>query len=156
MTILNESLSIESLPPNVRATFIGGRVSKLLLHSGAKLYKFTDRALIQETGHISPCWSAVEPIAPGDTGLSGLMERAGNLNVLPAEFARARSAITKQWNSMSGLMVVGLQVPAYVFFGRCSAQQIDHSSKAFSNVVYIGGAWQVYVPNLDPSHLIRS
>jgi hypothetical protein len=155
MSILNEALTTDSLSPDVLRTFIGGKLTKQQLNASTLMYKFTDAPLVQSSGRVSPWWSSVEPIAPGDTGLAGLIERAKALSVLPADFARARSAVTKQWNSMSNLLVVRLQIPAYGFVGRCSSQQLDNESPALKNVVFIGGAWQIFLPNLATHHVVR-
>ncbi len=155
MSIVNEEIAPESLSAEVRQTFIGGRVTKELLRSRTQLYKFTDRPLVQSTGTISPWWSSVNPIASGDPGLSGILERAERLGVSREAFARARSAVTQQWNSMSGLTIIQLLVPAYGFVGRCSSQLVDNESSHMQNVVFIGGAWQVYLPNLAIQHIIK-
>lgn len=153
MSILNESILIADIDSGVRAAFIGGRLIRRFVPAGTELYKFTDRTISLSSESISPWWSAVEPIAPGDTGLQRLAERSQRLNVLPKDFARARSAVTKQWNSMSQLVLVRLTVPAYSFVGPCSAQNIDNESPHLRNVVYIGGAWQIYLPNLKRNDL---
>ncbi len=132
--------------PEVKQTFIGGVVLRNLWLLALCCNKFTDRPLVQSTGRISPWWSSVEPIASGDTGLAGLLERAERLGVSREEFARARSAVTQQWNSMSGLMIIRLLVPAYGFVGRCAAQLVDEQSVYMRNVVFIGGAWQSICP----------
>ncbi len=56
---------------------------------------------------------------------------------------------------MSGLMIIRLLVPAYGFVGRCAAQLVDEQSVYMRNVVFIGGAWQVYLPSLETQHVIR-
>ncbi len=155
MPILNETLTVESLSVDVQRTFIGAQITKKQLSSGILLYKFTDRPLVTPSGGVSPWWSAVEPIVPGDTGLAELLERANRLGVMPATFARARSAVTKQWNSMENLLIIRLQVAAFGFVGRCSSQRIDNESPHLQNVVFIGGAWQVYLPNLEQQHVVR-
>ncbi len=131
--------------PESQANLYRRVVLKKPLAAGALLYKFTDRPLVQSTGRISPWWSSVEPIASGDTGLAGLLERAEG-RVSREEFARARSAVTQQWNSMSGLMIIRLLVPAYGFVGRCAAQLVDEQSVYMRNVVFIGGACKSICP----------
>jgi hypothetical protein len=153
MSILNEFLSTAELDAGVKRAFTGGRLLRKLLPAGTELYKFTDRTISLSSDHISPWWSAVEPIAPGDTGLAELGVRAERLNVLPKDFARARSAVTKQWNPMSQLVLIRTTIPAFCFIGRCSAQLVDETASHLRNVVFMGGAWQVYLPNLNRSHL---
>jgi hypothetical protein len=153
VSVLNESISIADIDTGIKNAFVCGRMTRRLLPAGTELYKFTDRTISLSSERISPWWSAVEPIAPGDTGLEELCIRSQRLNVLPKDFARARSAVTKQWNSLSQLVLIHLSIPVFCFVGRCSAQKIDNEAAHLRNVVYIGGAWQIYLPNLNRNHL---
>jgi hypothetical protein len=94
----------------------------------------------------------VEGFGLQDAGLAALLERGVGLGVGAAEFARARSAVTRQWNSMSGLLIARLVQPVYGFIGRCAAQPIDDA--VGPKVVWIAGAWQAYVPNLTPRRIV--
>lgn len=154
--VLNQNLNFKDLPAAHQAAFSGRRARKMLLQAGQQFYKFTDAPLVRpprkpgEKPSISPWWSAVIPIVEQDTGLQGLLDSAKNLDVSPATFARARNAVTLQWNSMSGLTIMQLLVPAYSFVGGVAHQPIDERNE-YKNVVYIGGAIQVYIPSLSPS-----
>ena len=156
--ILNQDLKFIDLPANHQAAFSGRRARKMLLQAGQQFYKFTDATLVRpprkpdEQPSISPWWSAVEPISETDTGLQTLLDRAESVGVSPATFARARNAVTKQWNSMSGLIVMQLLVPAYGFIGGVAHQPIDNRDE-FKNVMFIGGAIQVYIASLVPSQV---
>ena len=156
--ILNQKLNFNDLPVEHQAAFSGRRARKVLLHAKQQFYKFTDASLVRpprkpgDKPSVSPWWSAVEPIVEQDTGLQGLLDRADNLGVSPATFARARNAVTKQWNSMSGLVIMQLLTPAYGFVGGVAHQPIDER-KDYKNVVFIGGAIQVYIPSLGPSQV---
>ena len=143
MGILNENVTVSQLSAADRACFIG-TITPHLFPKGWELYKFTEYPLTGTS--VSPWWSSVRPAAASDPGLAGTLERAKRLKVDPQRFARVRSAVTKQWNGMDRLQTVRLMVPVYGFVGRCSAQRIDKSLA--ENVVFIGGAWQVFIPGL--------
>ena len=87
MSILNESLSTAELDAGVKRALTGGRLLRKLLPAGTELYKRTDRTISLSSDRISPWWSSVEPIAPGDTDLAELSVRAERLNVQPKDFA---------------------------------------------------------------------
>jgi len=151
--MLNQDLKFEDAPSHVQAAFLGKQAEKLLLSPGHQLYKFTEHPL-GDKQRISPWWSSVLPIAPGDTGLESLLKRASTLSVSPNDFARARNAVTKQWNSMNGLLLVRLNAPAYAFIGRVAHQKVDNDGR-FQNVDFIGGAYQLWIPNLQSQHLVQ-
>lgn len=152
--MLNHDINFMTLDLDAKNAFLGVPEKKLL-SAGTQLYKFTEHSLFKSDGTVTPWWSTVEPIDPADTGLELLMERAAALGVKPNEFARARSAVTKQWNSMTGLIIAKLNVPAYGLVGRCSSQRFD-DSPAFHNVRFIGGAWQVFIPKLTRNEITES
>lgn len=143
----NATIDLASAPPDVRAAFSRGGATRVFLDIGHKLYKFTEYPLYKSDGTVTPWWSSVEPLDDDDPGLAGSRRRAAGLGVSDADFARARSAVTKQWNSMSGLLVARMLVPAFALYGRCRHQPADQSP-GMGNVVLIGGAWQLWVPNL--------
>jgi len=153
--MLNHNLTVDNLDHSIKRTFIGGRIRKRMLSPQTMLYKFSGNSLVSPNGTVSPWWSAVEPIESGDTGLEGLLEYAARLNVAPNDYARARSAVTKQWNSLAGLLIVRLTVPVFAFVGQCSAQPVDNEVSAPRKVLYIGGAWQLYIPNLNRDHVLQ-
>jgi hypothetical protein len=143
--ILNDTIRFEMAPENVRKAFRRQQATKKLLHSGHQLYKFTGYSLFRPDGSVTPFWFSVSPITPGDTGLAGLQERSVVLTSEASTTARARGAVTRQWNPMTGLLRARLVAPVYGFIGQCSGQPID---EAPSNVFFIGGAWQLWIPNL--------
>lgn len=147
----NHEIYFDAAPPNVKSAFSGGVPMKVLLQPGHQLYKFTQYELFDD-GKASPWWSSVIPINSADTGLDVLLERAGRLQTTAAEFARARNAVTRQWNSMSGLLLAALTVPVYGFAGRVAHQPFDERA-AYNNVVFIGGAIQLWIPNLTALHI---
>jgi hypothetical protein len=152
--MLNEDLQLTALPADVRRAFVG-KIQRQPLPAGHELYKFTHHPLFKPDGTVTPWWSSVEPLTPEDPGLEGTLKRAADLGVAAAEFVRARTAVTRQWNRMSGLLVVRLLVTVVGFAGRCANQQMDDAPE-FANVVFIGGAWQLYIPNLTQREIVLS
>lgn len=146
--ILNENLTAGELPADVQRAFTGGQPRKIQLQSGHQLFKFTQYALFGSSGEVTPWWSSVNPVTPSDSGLEMLLVRAARNGTTPADFARARNAVTNQWNSMSGLLIAKLRQPVYAFVGRVSGQRYD-TRPAFRNVLFIGGAIQLWIPNLN-------
>jgi hypothetical protein len=122
-----------------------------LLGINHKLYKFTSHPLFGPGGKVTPFWSSVEPIAPGDPGWEEGQRRAAHIDASQVDTARARAAVTRQWNSMQGQIRARLCTPVYAFVGQCSGQRIDAESDA--NVFFIGGAWQLWIPNLTSKHI---
>jgi hypothetical protein len=147
MSILNEQLTFESAASDVRRAFLGQRAERRLLFGGFQLYKFTQYALFKPDGSVTPWWSSVAPLAVGDPGLEGTLERAQKIGANVQQFVRARTAVTNQWNALSGTLRARLVLPVYGFAGRCAGQPFDQDL-ALANVIYIGGAWQLWIPNL--------
>jgi hypothetical protein len=139
-----------------RASILGpffGDIRKRLLPTGHELDKFTDYSLFNPDGAVTPWWFSVEPLEARDPGLEETLDRAQRLGVLPSELMQARGAVTRQWNSMKGFLRVRLLVPVFGFAGRCASQRYDESP-AFANVAFIGGAWQLYIPNLTQKEVV--
>jgi hypothetical protein len=143
MPILNEGVAFDDLPVKDRQAF-AGKGKPRLFPVGWQFYKYTKHPL--SASFMSPWWSSVQPLDAGDPGLKVLLERAARLGVAPQQFARARSAVTKQWNTMDNLLRIRLTRPVYGFVGRCSSQRIDQDFP--DKVVFIGGAWQAFIPGL--------
>ncbi len=153
MPILNEGITFDQLPANNRAPFVG-RGTPRLFPVGWEFYKYTKYPLAA-VGPVSPWWSSVKPLDVNDPGLEGSLQRAGRLGVDPQRFARARAAVTQQWNSMDHLLRIRLVRPVYGLVGRCSAQLVDDTLQTQAEkdenrkkVVFIGGAWQAFIPGL--------
>lgn len=154
MPVLNESISFVTAPADVQQTFHGRTAIRQHVPAGQVLYKFTQFPLVSDKGLITPFWSWATPTNAEDPGLEKLIERAGNLGVPAADFARARSAVVQQWNEMSGLLRVRLLVPVCGLYGRCGTQRVDQRSE-FDKVVFIGGAWQLWIPNLTRREVVE-
>jgi hypothetical protein len=150
MAVLNEGLTFADVPANDRRAFLGHGVPRQF-PVGWTFYKFTDRPLVGSGGGITPWWSSVRKLNSMDLGLDGTLERAQRLDVDPRRFARVRSSVTKDWNSMDQLVCVRLTRAAWGIVGRCASQQVDLGLPP--NIVFIGGAWQVYLPQLSSGDL---
>jgi len=154
---LNESLRFEEAPPTVKQAFLRAP-EKILLASHVGLYKWTNSPLIDRMP-VSPWWSFVEstPLPSGAVaeGFRVSEERANRLKKTHREYARVRAAISGQFgNSMKELLVIQLNEPVRAFAGQASGQpEFAKSRSDLSNVLFIGGAHQVWLPNLTPRHL---
>lgn len=150
--ILNEDILLP--PANVLKTFRGHKAQRKLLQANHLLYKYTAYPLIKRDGGVTEFWSSVEPIVPADPGFKGQEQRAGVLNASPTNLARARSAVTQQWNPMTNLLKAKLVSQVYAFVGQCSGQVIDEEAR-HANTFFIGGAWQLWIPNLSASTIVK-
>ena len=61
--------------------------------------------------------------------------------------------MTHEWNDLNTLFLVYLTVSTWAMFGQNSGLGISESDKTVSNVFYIGGNFQVYVPRLARTDL---
>jgi hypothetical protein len=131
-------------------------VHRILVPAGTEFYKLTQYPLVNpKNGSITPWWNYLHVTqvklddgrvitVPGFTDMQGT---AARLNVTGEQFVRARSAVTKQWNKMDGLLQVRLNLDAWGYFGRNAAMPLDNDLG--KKVVFIGGAYQVYIPKLS-------
>lgn len=145
--LLNEELNWCDVTASVKNAFLG-TPRKLPLLAGRELYKFTQHPLYSEVG-VTPWWSAVVPVLPGDTGLDQLLKRAEHSGNTGSELSRARNAVSHAWkNTMSGLLRAKLTSTVFGFAGRVAHQPYD-DDPAKKNVFFIGGAIQLWIPNLS-------
>ena len=155
--LLNEGLHFESVDATVKRAFLRSP-EKLLIAARAHLYRWTDNPLNQG-GKISPWWSFVEttqlPSGAIADGFRVLEERAKRLRRSHREFARSRAAISGQFNNrLSNLLVIELSESVWGFAGQASGQpEFAEDQPELSNVILIGGAYQVWVPNLTPRYV---
>ena len=148
MPQLNEDFDFElSASAEVRRAFRGSP-SKELLEAKTKMYKWTQHSFVGRRG-ITPWWSLVNPLElkNGATipGLRTLQERGSRLEVHERHFARVRSAVTKEWNTMRKPLFVQLLQPVWGWIGQASGQR---ASMDDANVILIGGNYQAWIPNL--------
>lgn len=130
-----------------------GEVEKQYFPAHTEFYRYTPLPMFGSGRSASP-WRA--GVVRGD-GLAALLTRAVRSNVSPQDYLRARSAVTWEWNTLAHLVIVRLARPAYGLVGRCRHQQFS-TEPQLANVAWIGGAWQVYLPNLRSRrrHPLRS
>jgi hypothetical protein len=157
---LNETLRFEDADETVKRAF-RGVPAKMLLEPRVRLYKWTNITRI-DGSRITPWWSLVDTTRlPDGTTAEGFRtaeERAARLRKSHREFARARVAVSNQFrNTMTDLVMIMLLLPAWGFAGRASGQpefardQLEKQPD-LRHVYLIGGAPQVWLPNLTPSH----
>lgn len=154
---LNYSLTFDQAAmakPEVRRAFIGGKPeTKERLLASTKLFKWTQYPLVGPKG-ITPWWSFVEDRAlVNGKKVDGLRQSqiyAQRLGAQDSRYARTRSAVTQQWNQMTKPLVIELMKNVWGFIGKASGQPED---KQMANVYLIGGAYQVWIPNLTIAHI---
>ena len=152
---LNEDLDFEGgADATVKGAFIREKImAKELLPTGTRLYKWTQFPLAGKKG-ITPWWSfADERRLESGIVIPGIKQSeiyAERLKVSQKDFARAQSAVTKAWNQMDNLLMIVLLKPVWGFIGRASGQNFEEESvdPDKKNVFWIGGAYQVWIPNL--------
>ena len=155
--ILNENLDVNGVDGTVRRAFLH-RPEKILLKPPARLYKWTNRRALAERD-LSPWWSFAEttPLPSGAIaeGFRIAEERAHRLQRSHREFARSRAAISDRFgNTMQHLIVVQLTTPAWGLAGQASGQpEFAEARGDLGHVFLIGGAYQVWIPNLTRRHV---
>jgi hypothetical protein len=151
--ILNADFRFENASANVKRAFLRPP-EKLLLAARKKLYRWTDNPLIDDEREISPWWSFVEttqlPRGAIADGFWVSEERAKRIGRTHREFARSRVAISKEFNNrLTNLLLIELCESVWGFAGQASGQpEFARNQPELANVFLIGGAYQVWVPNL--------
>jgi hypothetical protein len=154
---LNQDLRFEDVHPTVKRAFLR-TPERMLLTAGVRLYKWTNRGLNEGPG-ITPWWSFVDRtrLTSGAVveGFRVSEERAARLGRSHREFARARAAISDQFaNTMANLLIVQMRLPVWAFVGQASGQrEFADDQPTLQHVFLIGGAYQVWVPNLTRGHV---
>ena len=133
---------------DTKNAFIGGRPEVVqLLQPGTKLFKWA-KAITTRRG-ISPWWMFIEPRQLGTgsrvPGIRDLQTYAARLRVHDRDYTRVRLAVTEEWNRMSRAMAIELLKPAWGYIGKAAGQR---KNLADPDVLFIGGEYQVWVPNL--------
>ena len=154
---LNESLRFRDVDPIVKRAFLRAP-EKIQLYASVQLYKWTNRPLLGRQG-ISPWWSFVESTRlPNGTIAEGFRvseERAARLGRMHRDYAKVRAAISGEFhNSMTDLLVIRLNEPVWGFAGQAAGQpEFAKDHVGLQHVFLIGGAWQVWIPNLTERHV---
>lgn len=148
-------------PPNflsiadedVRRAFLSGHPSVTeLLHTGTKLFKWT--ASITTSRGVSPWWQFLKPrrLANGDQcpGIAELQRYSHRVGGHDRDYARARMAVTNQWNRMTRCVAIELLTPQWGYIGKAAGQRVNQDD---SSVYYIGGEYQVWIPGMVASDI---
>ncbi len=166
-TELNASLHFLGLTQEEQQSFYPSPPPILWkFETGFRLYKWTDYLMINpKTGRITSYWSPWYGFKIGDREIPGFKElrmRYRNIDGgvgRPQEFARARNAVTEQWNGMSSILHAELVRPVWGFVGLSGGQRAYNDRKQPSvrdNVFFIGGDYQLCIPNLTPAHIKKT
>jgi hypothetical protein len=85
-------------------------------------------------------------------------ERARRLGKTHRELSRTRVAISEEFgNTMGQLVVVELTTEVWALAGQASGQpEFANARTDLQNVFLIGGAQQLFVPNLTHSHFYEA
>ncbi|MBL0870050.1 MAG: hypothetical protein IBJ18_05670 [Phycisphaerales bacterium] len=153
MSAKNQNVELEAW---AKSTFTKGEARKVLLPAGFRLYKFTGGSLVDSKGQVTPWWSARTGLDSNDPGLDGVLERSARAGVHPREHVRARAAVKNAWNNLDGILKVRLLTAAWGWYGRARHQPVDAPDGKggfvdYPNVVFIGGSYQLFIPNLSAS-----
>lgn len=153
---VNDGLRFEDVEPRVKRAFLRAP-ERFLLDPHVQLYRWTNRALVEDR---APAWwsfviSTRLPSGAVAEGFRVSEERAMRLRRPHRELARARAAISERFdNSMRELLIVRLNTPVWAFVGQASGQpEFGDTRPEFDNVLLIGGAYQVWAPNLERQHV---
>jgi hypothetical protein len=155
---LNQDVRFQDSEPDVKRAFLHAP-EKIHLRQGHQLYKWTERPLIGRDGRITAWWSFVEstrlPSGMTAEGFRVSEERAARLGRSHRDYAKVRAAISGEFrNSMTDLLVVRLNEPVWGFADQASGQpEFAKKHVDLQHVFLIGGAWQVWIPNLEAGHL---
>jgi hypothetical protein len=174
MSLLNESLVFVHEPADVQAAFIGKAARRTLLSAGLELYKFTGYDVVPNRAgaYYSPWWASVQPLAgTSDPGLDGHIAAARSAGLPMLTYARATFAVMLGWNALgvvqSGLAKVvriRLTQSVYGFGGLCQRMQetvppervvgrLNVHQSPLKPPTFMGGAYQLYIPNLTAIHV---
>lgn len=161
---LNAGLSFLSLTKDQQGSFYPKPVPVLYrFEAKSCVYKWTEFDLVNPknqkiTEYWCP-WSSFKlgtVLVPGFKELRLRYRNVGGSVGRPQEFARARNAVTEQWNEMTSITKAEFLVPVWGFVGRIAPQRMykDENKPAFlDNVIFIGGDFQLCIPNLTTSHI---
>jgi hypothetical protein len=161
---LNAKLHLLALTKDELESFYPSPVPVLTrLETGSYVYKWTGYDLAHpKTGKITQYWLPWAGFKIGSRDVPGFKElRKRYRNIeggvgRPQEFARARNAVTEQWNPMSSILKAELLKPVWGFVGLTGPQRSYKDPKhptELANVTWIGGDYQLCIPNLTPAHI---
>ena len=174
MAVLNETLVFIHQPAGVQAAFVGKSARRTLLLAGMELYKFTGYDVVptRAGSNYSPWWAAIQPLPDTeDPGLDGHIAAAQAAGVSMMEYARETFAVMLGWNSLSipqlgmaRVVRIRLTQPVYAFGGLCQRMRetvnpkrvigkVNPRKSPLNPPTFMGGAYQLYIPNLTAAHV---
>ena len=156
---LNHGLSFQALTETQQKSFRPTPIPVLVrMEAGDCVYKWTQySALVNPRGAISEYWFPWEELRVGSQQIPGFKElRTRHRNVgggvgRPQQFARVLGAVTEQWNDMSAIVKAQFLKPVWCYVGQTSGQRKFNDPKhpcEQDNIFWIGGAYQLVIPNL--------
>ena len=159
---LNQTLRFDKLTLTQQQSFNSRPTPVLVrLPGGTHLYKWTQYPLINNRGFASEYWSSWQPMtveAMRIPGFSELRKRYRNRDGevgRPQEFMRARNAVTDYWNNMESITKAELRLPVWGFIGVCAPQPVSKSEEQSRRVLFIGGEYQLVLPNMQAQHIFK-
>jgi len=134
---------------DAKQSFLYGRPEVVQwLTPGTKLFKRT-QSITNREGKISAYWQFLQPrrLATNVTipGVQELQTYAARLGVSDVDYTRARLGVTEQWNKMTRAVAIELVTPHWGYIGKAAGQR---KNKYDSQVFFIGGEYQVWIPGL--------
>lgn len=159
---LNLGLDFSALSKTQRESFHPSPVPILArFEAWEYVYKWSESGtlVMPDTGRISEYWFPWKTFNIGDRQIEGFKEfrirhsnRDGGV-ARPQQAARSLGAVTEQWSDMSSILKAQFLKPVWGFVGKTAGQRKfkdPHHPREQENVYFIGGAFQLVIPNLTP------
>jgi hypothetical protein len=148
-TPLNSGLTLAGQSLDVQRAFLPRTTRTVLLQKRIICRLAAEPHL---KGRISPWWMSLTGIDAGDVGVRGEYVRSQNASEAKglaalSQLMRARLAVCYDWTPQFKYFIAAwVRRPVYALYGRAASQPV-HAKKP-TNVVFIGGGYQLYIPNL--------
>jgi hypothetical protein len=160
--ILNADVDFVRAAPDDHQKAFLAPPRRIQIPDGTQIYRWCDHRLSPDH-RVSPWWSFVESKRlSNDESFDGFRvreERARRIGKTHREYARARLALAERFeNNMTLVVLARLKIAVWGFLGKVGAQQeFDYEKRkdqTLKNVFFIGGSYQLWIPNLKyPEHL---
>lgn len=151
-TPLNAGLQLAGQSQDVQRAFIP-RTTRTVLLEKRIICRLASEPHLQ--GRLSPWWIPLTGIDAGDPGLKGQYQRSQHISgskglAALSELMRVRLAVCYDWTpAFKHFLAVWLRRPTYALYGQAASQPLY--AKKPTNMVFIGGGYQLYIPNLTAS-----
>ena len=177
--MINENLTLQDfqrIPQGHQTAFGAGTVRVETLHKGFQIFKLTaGRAQSDPRWGVTPWWSPVKPFKEDYEGALGRFQQAKLNGIDMSAMVRFMSAVCVDWNDLDNYVQVELLDDCKAFWGTFAPQQKfsnapqskedKFKAKVKDWQVNRGAelppdlgvleAWQLYIPNLQDSHIRR-